>query len=91
MSQCTIAMSLEKTLKYGRGNDGEYAVTKKDYELLARVMAAHEPSEDAPERLFWATLVIDMAGALMDDNPNFKYSKWLPACTNVVVETILRK
>lgn len=57
-------------------------MTREDYVLLARHMAAARPNNkrDAYYRVRWLTDVHAICTALAEDNPRFDYGRFYMAC-----------
>lgn len=57
-------------------------MTKKDFELIAAVLAAVKPTEllSIPELDYWFSVSETFADALENRNPNFDRKKFLDAC-----------
>lgn len=55
-------------------------MTRKDYELIAKVITDTFGSYDIDALRSKGALVCEMVSALMDDNPRFDSSRFLAAC-----------
>lgn len=57
-------------------------MTKKDYILLARVMAESRPGKSTTSDMLgnWQSICLKLAAELKNENPRFDYDKFLKAC-----------
>jgi hypothetical protein len=55
-------------------------MTRKDYELIAAVLAGSKPDGSRAMLLQWQTTAENMADALAADNPRFDRVRFLAVC-----------
>lgn len=57
-------------------------MTKREYEIIARVLAQHRPmtARDSPWQRKWERIVVDLGKAFAERNPRFCQVKWNQKC-----------
>lgn len=55
-------------------------MTRKDYVLIAAVMATERPDGNAMNYDVWRQIVGALGNALQDDNPRFDAQRFIDAC-----------